>query len=130
MSNGTKRYFARTGIGDYFSGGYFWWGDELNFLAQWNELDGIKANIVSLAPFPKIGLFGYTREAFVDPTALLLSNEVLVRLTLPDPPPLEVLRRRIKSRVHELSIAKRRAVLANLERLQACAKTIATELKR
>jgi hypothetical protein len=130
VSNGAKRYFARTGIGDYFSGAYFWWGNELNFLAQWNEPDGIKANIVSLAPFPKINIFDYKKELLLDPTALLLSSEVFVRLTFPDPQPLKVLRTRIKALVHELSIAKRRAVLANLERIQAYAKTIATQFKK
>jgi hypothetical protein len=116
VANGTKRYFTRTGIGDYFSGGYFWLEGQLNFMAQWNEPDGIKANIVSLTPFVQINL---------------IYDDFLKRLqTLPHPPPREVLRKQIDVLVRGLSIARRRAVLANLERVQAYVEAVAAELKK
>jgi hypothetical protein len=130
VSGGNKRYFARVGIGDYFSGGYFWLGNKLNFLAQWNEQDGIKANIVSLEPFPKISLFDEIKEFFVEPDPLaLLLNEVLARLTLPDPPPPDILRQQIKALLKGLSIAQRRAALANLNRLQSYLNAASREFK-
>jgi hypothetical protein len=45
---GQKRYFPRTNIGDYFSGGFYLDGGEHRFFAQWAE-DVIKANIVSVS---------------------------------------------------------------------------------
>src|SRR5438094_1690110 len=127
VSSGAKRTFSRVGIGDYFSGGYFWMNNQLNFLCQWNEPDGIKANIVSLPPVPKRRDF---YEAAIDPLALILSDQVYVLLTLPDPPPPGVLRQQIAARVRGLSLAQRRAALANLKRVQAYAKAIATQLKK
>jgi len=127
VSGGAKRTFSRIGIGDYFSGGYFWMNNQLNFLCQWNESDGIKANIVSLPPIPKRHDF---YEAAIDPLALVLSNQVYVLLTLPDPPPPGVLREQIAARVRGLSIAQRRAAVANLERVQAYVKAISTEMKK
>ena len=47
-----------------------------------------------------------------------------------DPPPPGVLRQQIAARVRGLSLAQRRAALANLARVQAYAKAIATQLKK
>jgi hypothetical protein len=48
-SNNAARYWTTTsGIGDYFSGGFFWSNNELHYLCQWNESDGIHANIVTV----------------------------------------------------------------------------------
>ena len=123
VSNGAKRTFSRVGIGDYFSGGYFWINNQLNFLCQWNESDGIKANIVSLPPIPKRRDFN---EAAIDPLALILSNQVYVLLTLPDPPPPGVLREQIAARLSQLSIAQRSDVVANLKRVLAYVKAISS----
>jgi hypothetical protein len=126
VSGGTKRTFSRVGIGDYFSGGYFWLNDQLNFLCQWNESDGIKANIVSMSPIPKRRDFF---EAAIDPLALILSNQVYVLLTLPDPPPPGVLRKQIEAYLRGMSIAQRRAALTNLKQMQEYVDAIAKELK-
>ena len=98
-----------------------------HLLCQWAETDGIKANIVSLAPIPKRRDFN---EAAIDPLALVLSNQVYVLLTLPDPPPPGVLRNQVAARIRGLSIAQRRGALASLERMQAYVKAIATEMKK
>jgi hypothetical protein len=126
VNGGAKRIFSRVGIGDYFSGGYFWLNSQLNFLCQWNELDGIKANIVSMAPIPKRHDF---YEAAIDPLALILSGQIYVLLTLPDPPPPDVLRKQIEARLRGMSIAQRSAALTNLKQMQKYVNAIANELK-
>lgn len=48
-SNGSPRYWTTSsGIGDYFTGGFFWSNNQLNYFCQWNESDGIHANIVTV----------------------------------------------------------------------------------
>jgi hypothetical protein len=101
VQNGARRYFGRGGIGDYFSGGYFWMGKELNFLAQWNEPDGIKGNIVSLPPFPQIKV----HQEFID----------LIILPYPDP----ALRELIDVRLRVMSIAQRRHFVTRLKLIQS-----------
>ena len=128
VNGGLKRYFNRLGIGDYFSGGFFWMNNKLNFLCQWAETNGIKANIVSMPPIPLVLKPPF--YAAIDPLALILSNQVYVQLTLPDPPPPDVLRQQIAVTIRGLSIAQRNAVLANLERVRMYVKAFATEMKK
>jgi len=73
------RTFARSYFGDYFSGGFFYLGGAMKFLAQWNEGDATRANVVSFAPPPSIRHFD---EVAIDPLALVLSNQIYVLLTL------------------------------------------------
>lgn len=42
----------RQDLGDYMTGGFFWYNNTLNYLCQWVEPDGIKANIVTI-PYRK-----------------------------------------------------------------------------
>lgn len=126
VSAGAKRKFTRTGIGDYFSGGYFWLNGQLNFLCQWNESDGIKANIVSMTAIPKRHNF---YEAAIDPLALVLSNQVYVLLTLPDPPPPDVLRSQFEAGLRNLSIAQRRNAINALKQVQKHVNAIAGEYR-
>jgi hypothetical protein len=77
VTNGNRRYFARSASGDYFQGGCFHWEHDVYFLAQWREQDGIKGNIVSL-PVPLAPRKFY--EIAIDPWALLLPPNVYVRL--------------------------------------------------
>ncbi len=114
VSAGAKRKFTRTGIGDYFAGGFFWLNNQLNFLCQWNETDGIKGNIVSMNAIPKPHHF---YEAAIDPLALMLSNHVYVLLTLPDPAP-DVLRRQFEVALSKLSIAHRGFANRALQQVQ------------
>jgi hypothetical protein len=49
LQNGQPRSWATSQpLGDYMSGGFYWKDQRLNYLAQWVEPAGIKANIVSL----------------------------------------------------------------------------------
>jgi hypothetical protein len=49
VQNGQPRtWSASQPLGDYMTGGFFWKDRRLNYLAQWVEPAGIKANIVSL----------------------------------------------------------------------------------
>jgi hypothetical protein len=43
-----RNWSKRSDIGDYMTGGFFWKDNKLNYLAQWVEPDGIKANVVML----------------------------------------------------------------------------------
>jgi hypothetical protein len=101
VSNGAKRYFGRGGIGDYFSGGYFWMGNELNFLAQWREPDGIKANIASLPPFPIISFYKEFINLSIEP--------------YPDPKRREL----IDAGLRGMSIAQRRGLVTRLNLIQS-----------
>ena len=47
-------------------------------------------------------------DVVIDPRALILSNELYVKLTLPDPPPIETLRPRIVQVLRNMSRAERR----------------------
>jgi hypothetical protein len=50
VQNGHPRTWSvRQDPGDYMSGGFFWWNGNLNYLTQWVEPDGIKANIVTIS---------------------------------------------------------------------------------
>jgi hypothetical protein len=106
VNNGNKRYFARTMIGHYFSGGYFWMGNELNFLAQWKEPDGIKGNIVSLPPSPVINFY----KELMD----------LILLPYPDPARREL----IDVRVRRMSIAQRKGLVTRLKGIQSNANQV------
>jgi hypothetical protein len=101
VSNGAKRYFARTVIAHYFSGGYFWLNNELNFLAQWKETDGIKANIISLPPFPQVKIY----------------REFIELIILPHPDP--ALREKINVVLRGMSIAQRSGLVRRLNLIQS-----------
>jgi murein DD-endopeptidase MepM/ murein hydrolase activator NlpD len=51
----------------------------------------------------------------IDPLALVLSNAVYVKLTLPDPPPIEVVRARLAAMLQRMSPAERKQTLANVQ---------------
>jgi len=60
----------------------------------------------------------------IDPLALLLSSSVYIRLTLPDPPPPEVLRALIR----EMDASERKALQARVKALGAFVKGVEKEL--
>ena len=64
----------------------------------------------------------------IDPLALLLSPSVYVRLTLPDPPPPEVLRREIQALVKNMDAAEKKAAATRAKALGAFAKALEKEL--
>jgi len=55
MDSNPRTWATRQDIGDYMTGGFFWKDNTLNYLAQWVESDGIKANIITLPYQPPIG---------------------------------------------------------------------------
>jgi hypothetical protein len=76
------------------------------------------------APFA-LGRFD---EVEIDPLALLLPTSVYVRLTLPDPAPLEVLRQQARIAVRRMSPRERAAAVARLGQLNAALEIARKEL--
>ena len=60
----------------------------------------------------------------IDPLALLLSPSVYIKLTLPDPPPIEVLRPLLRG----MDATERRALQARIKTLGALVKSVEKEL--
>lgn len=125
VSNGQRRYFARSASGDYFQGGSFRFAGTVNFLAQWREEDGIKGNVVSVTPPPSKP---DVREVAIDPMALVLSGQIYVRLTLPDPAPIEGMREEIRRMVHAMTPKERKSALAHASTLRTFAVALHDEL--
>lgn len=71
-----------------------------------------------------------TTEVAIDPLALLLPDGIYVNLTLPDPPPEEVLLGRLRQRVHTMTIDERRHALARVRSLSAEATVVERELSQ
>lgn len=94
VAGGASRAFGRLWIGHYFHGAAFRQGDEYKFLAQWGEPDAIRGSIVSARrytiPFRPIERRPSDQRA-VDPLSLALASHVYLLLTLPDPPPIDVI---------------------------------------
>jgi hypothetical protein len=67
--------------------------------------------------------FGYW--ATIDPLALVLSSQVYVMRTLPDPPPIEVLRKAVQS----MQPAERKRALERAQELEAHFKGLASLLR-
>ena len=68
------------------------------------------------------------RLVAIDPLALLLSPSVYIRLTLPDPPPIEVLTREIQALVRDMDATEKKAALTRAKALGAFAKAMEKEL--
>lgn len=72
--------------------------------------------------------------AFINPLAVLLGDQTFVRLTLPDPPPIEVVREQLASGVAAMSRAEQRravrALRATIAMLGVAARAIETGQRR
>jgi peptidase M23-like protein len=64
----------------------------------------------------------------IDPLALILSGEVYVKLTLPDPPPIEVLRAYARTLARSTSSAEKRRALNRAHALRAYVQAVEQEL--
>lgn len=64
----------------------------------------------------------------IDPLSLLLANKVYVDLTLPDPPPFDVLAERIQEVIRGMGPEARRRALAEVHKVQVYADAVAQEL--
>jgi hypothetical protein len=66
----------------------------------------------------------------IDPLALILSGQVYVRLTLPDPPPIDELNAHIHELVGEMGSEETRYALARAKALGAYARALEDELSK
>jgi hypothetical protein len=64
----------------------------------------------------------------IDPLALILSGEVYVKLTLPDPPPIEVLRAYVRSHARTSSAVEKRQALNRVRALRTYLDAVEQEL--
>ena len=64
----------------------------------------------------------------IDPLALILSGEIYVKLTLPDPPPIEVLRAYVRSQARTSSAAEKRQALNRARALRTYVEAVEQEL--
>ena len=69
-------------------------------------------------------------QAAIDPLALILSNEVYVRLTLPDPPPLEAFRQQVRNFVGGMQPEERQRALTRLQVLGPYFQAMQQELEQ
>src|SRR5262249_22437933 len=53
-------------------------------------------------------------QAAIDPLALILAEDIYVRLTLPDPPPIDIWTRELAAAARVLTPAQRKTALARL----------------
>lgn len=124
VGGGGDRTFGRLAIGHYVHGASFRMEGATHFLAQWAEPDGIKGNVVSVH---QLRLPRWRRpEGKIDPLALILSNDIYVLLTLPDPPPDEVVIEQAGDRIQSVAPLQRRS----LPRRIAAAKAYVEALER
>jgi hypothetical protein len=69
-------------------------------------------------------------QVAIDPLALILSNDVYVRLTLPDPPPIETFRRQVRDFVGAMQPEERRRALTRLKALGPYFRAMEQELEQ
>ncbi|MBV9494754.1 MAG: hypothetical protein JOZ54_10955 [Acidobacteria bacterium] len=66
----------------------------------------------------------------VDPLSLLLSPSVYIRLTLPDPPPIEVLTSQFRELVRNMDVAERRQASSRAKALGVYADALQKALSK
>lgn len=67
------------------------------------KAQGIPQEAVAIRPGFYVPHRSFVHELAIDPLALILRSDVYVKLTLPDPPPIELLRTRIRDLVRGLA---------------------------
>lgn len=70
------------------------------------------------------------QKVLVDPLSLIFSGPVYIKWTLPDPPPVDVLRRSVRESVRTMAPADRERALAGARALGVYARTMEEELAR
>ncbi len=96
--------------------------------AKWFDVLGRGLPSVVSLIYPEASESGGREWVAVDPLSLVLSRAIYVRLTLPDPPPFEKLRGRIREMIDGMSIAERREALSEAKRLAEYADALEKEL--
>jgi hypothetical protein len=66
----------------------------------------------------------------IDPLALILSNDVYVRLTLPDPPPIEVIQKFVRERIAGMSAQEFKRASARVKEMKALTDEMAKEFEK
>jgi hypothetical protein len=66
----------------------------------------------------------------IDPLALILANDVYVRLTLPDPPPIEVIHKYVRERISKMSDQEFKRAYARVKEMKALADNLAIEFEK
>jgi hypothetical protein len=98
--------------------------------AEWVDVvrRGLPSVTSLIHPVSKTGRSPWDWRA-VDPLSLILAYKVYVALTLPDPPPEEILRARIQERVEAMTPAERRHALGEARKLRTYADALEKELR-
>lgn len=101
--------------------------------APWVKLTGqCLPSVTSLiwpnAPLPLHWRLDLSSYRTIDPLALILSGEVYVKLTLPDPPPFEVIRAYARAMARSASAADKRQALNRARVLRAYVEAVEQEL--
>jgi murein DD-endopeptidase MepM/ murein hydrolase activator NlpD len=98
--------------------------------AEWVDVvrRGLPSVTSLIHPVSKTGRNPWDWRA-VDPLSLILAYKVYVALTLPDPPPEEILRARIQERVEAMTPAERRHALGEARKLRTYADALEKELR-
>jgi hypothetical protein len=112
--------------GDYVAGGFYFWNG-LNFVAQWWEPTGIRANIIHV-PIPlKVDVSDIVLERAIDPLALLLPSDVygkLVEKLGPHNPKVSEVREAAKN----LTAERRAEIATTAQEVRAYADLVAKAL--
>lgn len=69
-------------------------------------------------------------ELAIDPWALLLPNDIYVRLHLPDPPPYEIVQESIRERINGMSIEERERAHARIKKMKAFTDDLEREFEK
>jgi hypothetical protein len=100
--------------------------------APWVNVDGRGLPTADCAVWPSdrapLRFPDIEEEVAIDPLALLLRHDVYVKLTLPDPPPPEVLREQVRRLARQMSPAERRRVAKSLNEFAASVEILKKEL--
>jgi len=100
-----------------------------NSNSLWVQLtaEGIPQEAVAIWPgfyWPRRPIF----EAAIDPLALILRGDIYIKLTLPDPPPIEVLRGRIDELVRAMTPAERKQAIVRVRAFENLRKILEASL--
>jgi hypothetical protein len=99
----------------------------------WARVDGLgmpTTNCAIWPAYPPHRRPNIGEELTIDPLALVLAGSVYIDLTLPDPPPFEVVRDRVRALIEKMSPAEKRSALARLKSIGAYHKELQRELER
>jgi hypothetical protein len=98
--------------------------------APWVGVDGSGLPPVAAAIAPLRPRRHQFYEVAIDPLALILPSEVYIKLTLPDPPPIDIVIERARRAIASMSPEAREQLRVRLNRIHQAADAIARELEK